>query len=392
MFGSSPVELGGDRRSSFPHSEASVMLSSHGPSLRNSLSPMTPFSSDMLDMVMTDDSSIGCAPPEMTVSGMFQYNDLAANDENLQWMAPQSKQARPVCSAAFGTPRRCPIRETHEEAFLSSDRGLVAGGPLAPSLSRAIFHHRHQSDSLAPEHMSQWQPSMLHTPPRTVAPSATFQRILSSSPAYCGTPSTPVRTNHDDSATIGIVNTPCSLSPMHIAAEQPVSVKNETAYQHLQPTLVRTLRTSKQKASGRNGRRSTDRKETGRTGRLPRSGVSRSGMECPSYIERNSFACTAEDCVDKTGKRKMFKRQEHLKRHLRTCHTGIRPYYCWVPGCTTEPFSRTDNLNSHLFKTHGKNSPAARNRYIATLDLKSGVFDVDFRGPFTESGWPIRSK
>jgi Zinc finger, C2H2 type len=390
-YGSSPVELGGDRRPSIAHSEASLILSSHGPSLRNSLSPMTPFSSDMLDMVMTNGSSMGCTPTEMTMSGMFQYEDLAAEDENLQWMAPQSKQALPVCSTAFATPRHYPIRQSQEGLFLSSDRGLVAGGSLESSLSRPIFHHRQQSDGLMPEHTTQWRPSMLQTPPRTVAPRATFQPILPSSPAYGGTPSTPIQTRYDESTTIEVVNTPYSLSPIYSPTQQPISVQNETVYQNIQPTLVRTLRASKHKASGRNGRRSAEKKETGQSRRLSKSGLSQSGMEYPSYIEMNLFACTA-DCVDKSGKRKKFKRQEHLKRHQRTCHTGFRPYYCWVPGCTTEPFSRTDNLNSHLLKTHGKNSPAARNRYIATLDPKSGVYDIDYRGPFTESGWPIRSK
>ncbi|ODV57913.1 uncharacterized protein ASCRUDRAFT_40198 [Ascoidea rubescens DSM 1968] len=53
------------------------------------------------------------------------------------------------------------------------------------------------------------------------------------------------------------------------------------------------------------------------------------------------FSCTL--CSRK------FKRQEHLKRHFRSLHTGEKPFTCHKCG---KKFSRSDNLGQHI-KTHG---------------------------------------
>lgn len=389
---SSPAKTGADRRSSIPKSEATLLVKSQETSIRDSLSPMTPFSPDMVGMSMISGASMKCEITDLSMHESFRYNDPTCEDGSLHWMAPEARKCPPGHLASCIMPQQYANQHPNQEAFPSLDQNLVVGGALQSSLSRSIFHSSQPSDGLLAEHMAPWRPSMLQTPPRTVAPSATFQPILPSSPPYRIAPSTPIRSKCEDFLTPGIVRTPYSSPPTYLPSDQPVFLQNDSSCRNRQqPPLVRTLKGSKGRGSSRSAVKSTERKENGRPGRVSKPGASRSIREYPIFIEKNSFACNAPDCVDKNGKRKKFRRQEHLKRHQR-CHTGYRPYACWVPGCTTKPFSRTDNLNSHLLKTHGKKSPAARNRYIATLDSKSGVFDLDYRGPFTDSGWPIPGK
>ncbi|KAG0211840.1 hypothetical protein BGX28_007295 [Mortierella sp. GBA30] len=53
------------------------------------------------------------------------------------------------------------------------------------------------------------------------------------------------------------------------------------------------------------------------------------------------FSCIFDDCG------KLFKRSEHLKRHVRSVHTLEKPYICPVESCPKR-FSRSDNLNQHI--------------------------------------------
>ncbi|KAF1968477.1 hypothetical protein BU23DRAFT_362821, partial [Bimuria novae-zelandiae CBS 107.79] len=43
-----------------------------------------------------------------------------------------------------------------------------------------------------------------------------------------------------------------------------------------------------------------------------------------------------------------FGRQEHVKRHIKSVHSGEKPHQCQICG---KRFSRNDNLTQHL-KTH----------------------------------------
>ncbi|KAF9125456.1 hypothetical protein BGW39_007400 [Mortierella sp. 14UC] len=53
------------------------------------------------------------------------------------------------------------------------------------------------------------------------------------------------------------------------------------------------------------------------------------------------FKCRFEDCG------KIFKRSEHLKRHVRSIHTLEKPFECPINNCPKR-FSRSDNLNQHI--------------------------------------------
>ncbi|KAG0332575.1 hypothetical protein BG000_009894 [Podila horticola] len=53
------------------------------------------------------------------------------------------------------------------------------------------------------------------------------------------------------------------------------------------------------------------------------------------------FSCIFDDCG------KLFKRSEHLKRHIRSVHTLEKPFLCPFQGCPKR-FSRSDNLNQHV--------------------------------------------
>ncbi|KAI8082734.1 uncharacterized protein BX664DRAFT_237566, partial [Halteromyces radiatus] len=54
-----------------------------------------------------------------------------------------------------------------------------------------------------------------------------------------------------------------------------------------------------------------------------------------------TFECTEDDCG------KVFKRSEHLKRHVRSIHTREKPFECPYQACCKR-FSRSDNLNQHI--------------------------------------------
>ncbi|KAI8640168.1 hypothetical protein BD408DRAFT_309342, partial [Parasitella parasitica] len=53
------------------------------------------------------------------------------------------------------------------------------------------------------------------------------------------------------------------------------------------------------------------------------------------------FLCEHHECG------KLFKRSEHLKRHVKSIHTKEKPYCCPYKECG-KSFARTDNLSQHI--------------------------------------------
>jgi zinc finger protein BrlA len=91
------------------------------------------------------------------------------------------------------------------------------------------------------------------------------------------------------------------------------------------------------------------------------------------------FKCGEPGCKGR------FKRQDHLKRHIKT-HSNEKPFVCWVPGCQ-RGFSRNDNLTVHCKRTHARKG--GRNRYVPSLDESNSLYDPGFRGQLAPDGSPL---
>jgi hypothetical protein len=263
-----------------------------------------------------------------------------------------------------------------------------------PALSRSIFDVQDVVDAASTlpihSHGLAWA-ILASSPPQTIAPSAAFQPMLMSSPVAKHEPSTPIRMSSHSSVMFG-------SSPMGLMSPPVVPSQNdveEAKYELADHDPVMSEFARHRTGVDRLHRRGYERKRHVGPSSRPRAAASRSGMLCDVVIAQNEFACGYPGCIDKqTGKQKRFKRQEHKKRHEKTVHEKTKHgvHQCWVPGCKTAPFTRTDNLKSHLKNTHGKNSANQRNKYVATLDKRSEYYDPDWVGDLTDAGYPILSK
>lgn len=254
-----------------------------------------------------------------------------------------------------------------------------------PSLSRSIFELSetapHADSMPMDEHSQEWS-VMTRSSPQTIAPSATFQPFLISSPVAKQKPSTPSRIEHQSSSIF-------SSSPVELISPPTVPSQNvidESEYGQEEDMLSQHMR-CRGNLNRLHRREFTRRRHVGSDSR-PKAASSRSGMLCDAVIAGNEFLCGYTGCSSR------FKRQEHKKRHERTVHEKSQHslHRCWVPGCLTAPFTRTDNLKSHLKNTHGAKKANQRNKYVATLDKHSGYYDPDWEGELTEDGYPVVKK
>ena len=235
-----------------------------------------------------------------------------------------------------------------------------------PCLSRPMFNQNDRlSNSVSMTNMVHWMPSTESLSAQTIAPTQAFNPPVTPPSSYsdfpthiqtfkANTPSTPVR-----SLSLG---TPSG-------SETPQSRMSGHNDYH------EDFSTSPYRDSILRGHRPVSRKSSKK--QLTRSNLSLENL--PPIIKQVQFKCKEPGCKGR------FKRQEHLKRHMKS-HSKEKPHVCWVPGCH-RAFSRSDNLNAHYTKTHSKRG--GRNRYVATLDETSQDYDPDFRGQLTADGRPI---
>ncbi|KAI8877718.1 hypothetical protein K501DRAFT_306151 [Backusella circina FSU 941] len=74
---------------------------------------------------------------------------------------------------------------------------------------------------------------------------------------------------------------------------------------------------------------------------MPRSRGRRVSNNPNNSSGARMFTCKTDGCG------KIFKRSEHLKRHIRSIHTLEKPFECPYHSCSKR-FSRSDNLNQHI--------------------------------------------
>ena len=369
--GSSPLAIEGGRRLSVDSTDSFAFdnFSPHYPS--GTVSPATPLTStDLVDPTFTSASSMMCMPADLGMSQLYHQDSHES-----YWMSHDSK-AMAVMSPMEHMENQHPLGQGHIRSYLPSQAHRLSES----TLSRPIF----QASSPYEEYPTQeglfpWTPTVHSTPPQTVAPSATFLPALSSPHGLSLAPATPSPLRYHGTSTPILKSSPMSpYSPSSSFSSSLSSVYHagEALHRVMDPRGA----TTPCKSSRKMGRRHEQYKVTKSRSFTP-----------PPIVKANMFKCDREDCVDKEGRRKAFKRSEHLKRHMSTCHSGRRDHVCWVDGCK-KPFSRSDNLNTHIKQTHGRKSSGQRNRYVATLDENSPYYDPDYRGPLDSEGRPLTVK
>jgi hypothetical protein len=329
--------------------------------------------------------SMVCVPNDFNLQGVYSGWKSASHGMDPMWMIAEPRYHNSAPFLDYSSIDSLAAQDIFNDSSNLNDWHLLSTYAGNLSFSRGILdEHQSPSDSFTIGTIAQWTPTVLHTPPETVAPNATFQPTLASSPCRLE-PITPLRYPAPAVAPI-LSSSPC---PLYSSEQMSAQEEYELAEQILEAMPMTPKQIPKARRSGsRTSRATYERKCLGASGRM-KSAVSKSGMACDVIIEGNKYACEFADCTDKNGKKKMFKRREHAKRHVDTVHLKKKQFRCWVPGCTTQPFTRSDNLTTHLKSTHGKKSVSSRNRYVSTLDPASENFDPDWRGDLDDNGYPV---
>ena len=124
---------------------------------------------------------------------------------------------------------------------------------------------------------------------------------------------------------------PTAVMPSAVAGSPPLSLPSDNASTHSNNNNTNDMVTQKQQPSP---------KKQGSKKPAARSRGRRVSSN-PGAAGQKMFTCQHDDCG------KVFKRSEHLKRHIRSIHTLEKPFECPYHSCSKR-FSRSDNLNQHI--------------------------------------------
>ncbi|PWN23054.1 hypothetical protein BCV69DRAFT_297012 [Microstroma glucosiphilum] len=161
------------------------------------------------------------------------------------------------------------------------------------------------------------RPSMLR--PSSWAPAMNTSSPSSSSPSLAGQPMRSTRSSAGGSA----------------AASSPYSLGS--AFNHSSPGAPQNTQRLSDPYSGVITKRSRGR-------RVPSTPEEMTNVDKSGKV----YTCKVPGCG------KLFKRSEHLKRHIRSIHTDEKPFTCKL---CCKKFSRHDNLNQHM-RVHGESGMA----------------------------------
>jgi hypothetical protein len=231
---------------------------------------------------------------------------------------------------------------SYSESYSGLPQTLSLSNPL---LLRSIFEVNEsntQTDGIRVDERCQSCPGIASSPLQMIAPSAAFQPPLLISPITKREPSTLIRMSSHSSSMF-------SSSPMGLISPPAVTSQHDvddSKYSFEDEMIVSQQLRCRNSIDRLHGRYYERRRPVGPSNR-PKPVAGRSGMGREAVIKGNQHLCSYQGCD------RRFKRQEHKKRHERTVHEKNKneQHYCWVSGCITGPFPRSDNLKAHLKKT-----------------------------------------
>ncbi|GFN14481.1 hypothetical protein AtubIFM55763_004147 [Aspergillus tubingensis] len=330
----------------------------------------TPMRSAFRLASMTSNDSMGMSYGQMEAQERMPMTDfLSGYDENVEhfWIPQEAQKAYEHGVPGLPYPQAMPQYPTMgRNSYRQHAAPYLPESATNPCLSRSIFHQPERvPNSMSMGNVIPWMaPPADSIAPQTIAPSQVA-------------PVTPPPSYSEFSGSINTFKTHSPTTPVRSCSLGTTS-GTDTPMSRLSGGMD-YLDDFNQSPVYRDGLARVQRQPSRKVARKQSSKQSLSLENLPSIIKQVQFKCKEPGCKGR------FKRQEHLKRHMKS-HSKEKPHVCWVPGCE-RAFSRSDNLNAHYTKTHSKRG--GRNRYVATLDENSPDYNPEYRGQLTADGRPV---